>query len=227
MGKKPTGEGKHLFLYLTGFIIAVHGLFACSDPEARYYHTRQSIQSYLKTEGELELVNARKLMADGYFHASLIKNEEVLAKYNTYLGDRALFQIGVIYAHPNNPNQSLQKAAEHFHAIIKDYPDSPLKSDAETWIFVLQKVKKNSVEIQKLIKTCDLKTSRLNQKINFLETRNNEKEKEIGNLKSNIKALQVEVDKLNSQIDRIKNVDIGIQEKKRKSINEKNTEKQE
>lgn len=68
-------SGGHLFFYLTGFIIAVHDLLACTDPEARYYHGRQSIQSYLETEGEMDFVNARKLMANGYFQASLIKKE--------------------------------------------------------------------------------------------------------------------------------------------------------
>ena len=228
MGEKPTGERKRLFVYLTGFIILVFTLPACTDIETRY-HTQKRIQSFLETEGELDLAIARNLMAKGYFQASLKKNEEVLEKYHNFLGDHALFQIGVIYAHPNNRNHDFQKAEARFHAIIKEHPNSQLKPEVETWIFILQTIQKNKYELGEMIQKYDIETAGLNQKITSMESGNKEKDKKMRNLKRNVETLQAEVDKLKaqvvklaSQIERIKNVDIRIEEKKRKAVNEEN-----
>ena len=77
-------------------------------------------------------------MGKGDFNASLKESRETLKYYPQLLGDKALFQIGLIYSHPENPDHDLTKAREAFGALINRYPVSPLRPQAELWILTLR-----------------------------------------------------------------------------------------
>jgi TolA-binding protein len=217
MGKKPAGQRQYLFLYLTGFVIILIGFSGCTEGT---YHTKKKIQSLLETEGEMDLAFARKLMGQGYFEASLKKSREVLMKYPHSLGDQALFQIGLNYAHSGNPGASAQKSREFFQRLITEFPKSTLKGEAEIWVLILKEKRKKEEEIRNFKKTYSRDTGRLNRKIDVLEKKDRENKSKIKKMQQRIDGLQVETKKLESQIDRLKNVDIKIQEQKSKTLQE-------
>ena len=220
MGKKPAGGGQHLLFYLTGLIIILFGFAACTGMTDSIHRTPKRAPHLKETQGELDLAIAKKLMAGGYFKASLEKNLEVLIGYPDSLGDQALFQTGLIYAHPQNPDASFRKSEDYFKRLIAEFPESTLKAEAEIWVSVLGETSKNAQEIQTLKQTYEHDSGQLNRQIDLLEKNNRENEAKLKQMQSTIDGLQAEIENLKSQIDRLKNVDIGIQEKKRKASEE-------
>jgi tetratricopeptide (TPR) repeat protein len=77
--------------------------------------------------------------ANDLFHrgspaASLDKYSEIVEKYPAK-ADRALFEMGIIHAHPKNQRKDFQKSLECFQKLIKDYPGSEYRQDSEMMIF--------------------------------------------------------------------------------------------
>ncbi len=73
------------------------------------------------------------------YKASLNKYEEIIKKYPS-AGDRALFEMGIIYAYPRNEQKDYQKSLECFQKLIKDYPNSEYRQNGEMMIFQIHNV---------------------------------------------------------------------------------------
>jgi tetratricopeptide (TPR) repeat protein len=111
----------------------------------------------LKSEGHLQL--GQKLLARGDFEGSLKEHQKALSlSGKNPPGDEALFQIGLIYAHPENPKKDYEKSLDQFKRLVKDYPESPRVDEARIWTGNLQ-------EIQKLKQAND-RLSQANEKLN-------------------------------------------------------------
>jgi tetratricopeptide (TPR) repeat protein len=77
---------------------------------------------------------ANDLFHQGSPAASLDKYSEIIEKYPAK-ADRALFEMGIIHAHPKNQQKDFQKSLECFQKLIKDYPGSEYRQDSEMMIF--------------------------------------------------------------------------------------------
>ena len=157
MGRKPTGKRQHFLFYVARFLIMMLWLASC-------IHAPQSWQA------RQNLSNAKALLANGSYEAALRETELVLSSDPETTGVEALYLMGIIYAHPQNPNSSLGRSLESFQILIKKYPKCDLSREAEAWVSTLRKIKKMDQEI------LDLK----------------------------------------DQIDKLKKIDLGIEEKKRR-----------
>jgi outer membrane protein assembly factor BamD (BamD/ComL family) len=82
---------------------------------------------------------ANNLFHQGNYAASLAKYSEIAEKYPAK-ADRALFEMGVIHAHPKNPQKDYLKAQECFQKLIKDYPGSEYRQNSEMMIFNIRNV---------------------------------------------------------------------------------------
>ncbi len=82
---------------------------------------------------------ANNLFHQGSYAASLAKYSEIAEKYPAK-ADRALFEMGVIHAHPKNPQKDYQKSLECFQKLIKDYPGSEYRQNSEMMIFNIRNV---------------------------------------------------------------------------------------
>ncbi len=129
-----------------------------------------------KWQGKQDLAKARALMFKGDYEASLKYNKEVLRQFPRMLGDQALFQMGLNYAHPENPNPDNQKSIECFQKIIEKFPKSSIGDEAVIWILFIQK----TIENKKMFDN-----------------------------------LQRDKENLKDQIEKLKNIDLGIEDKKR------------
>ena len=77
---------------------------------------------------------ANDLFHQGSYPASLDKYSEITEKFPAK-ADRALFEMGIIYAHPKNEQKDYQKSLESFQKLIKEYPESEYRQNSETMIF--------------------------------------------------------------------------------------------
>jgi tetratricopeptide (TPR) repeat protein len=82
---------------------------------------------------------ANDLFSQGNYEASLKKYERIIERYPS-AGDRGLFEMGIIYAHPKNEKKDYLRAVECFHELIKNYPESQYRNDSERMIFYISNV---------------------------------------------------------------------------------------
>jgi len=82
---------------------------------------------------------ANNLFSQGSYEASLSKYQQIIEKYPT-AGDRVLFEMGIVYAHPGNEQKDYQKSLECFEKLIKDYPESEYRKDSELMVFNINNV---------------------------------------------------------------------------------------
>jgi tetratricopeptide (TPR) repeat protein len=79
---------------------------------------------------------ANDLFSQGCYVASLDKYKQIIEK-NPATGDKVLFEMGIIYAHPKNGQKDYQKSLECFKKLIKDYPASEYRQNSEMMIFTI------------------------------------------------------------------------------------------
>jgi len=159
-------------------------------------------------------------LGKGDFNASLKESRETLKYYPQLLGDKALFQIGLIYSHPENPDHDLTKAREAFGALINRYPVSPLRPQAELWILTLR----NLQDTEKILVTKKRELLSLKKKLQDRQGQIKnlqEQNKKVIDVKDEyfqraIEAKNRQIKELEDNIDKLKEVDIKIEEKKRK-----------
>lgn len=159
MGRERTRKWQHLLFYFACCLILTTLIPACA-------HVLESWQS------ENPLSRAKTLMENGKYKAALQEIEEILHSERKNQADEALYLMGVIYAHPKNPDASLNRSIESFNILIKKHPQSHLKQEAVAWVSKLRK----------------------------------------------IRAMEKEIMDLKDQIDKLKKIDLGIEEKKRRNL---------
>jgi len=102
-----------------------------------------SINGYLLQNNELiKTYNFKKAL--DVIHKALSKSR------NRHRQDEALFNIGLIYAHHDNPDKNYKVSIEYFERLIKEYPESPLIEQAKVWqglLDVIEKSKQVDIEI--------------------------------------------------------------------------------
>ncbi len=135
--------------------------------------------SHYQATSTFEKANA--LSNQGNYQASLNKYEQIIEKYPT-TGDRVLFEMGIIYAHPKNEQKDYQKSLECFQKLIKDFPGSGYRQDSERMIFYISNVTIKDT----LITTQQTQIETLRQQVES-------KENEIIALQKKIEALEKKV----------------------------------
>jgi tetratricopeptide (TPR) repeat protein len=151
------------------------------------------------------LDRAAREAADGDFESAMMDNEKALKQYPDLVGDRALYQRGLFYAHPKNPVQDYAKAIDAFTRLRKTYPDSQLYSEAEVWIVTLEAMGQERQAVADLMK----KNADQGQSVDRLKN-------QIAAQKAQLASQLKQIQELETQLEKMKNVDLGIERKKRK-----------
>jgi tetratricopeptide (TPR) repeat protein len=168
MGKKQSRIGEHLYLFFVCIIITPILICGCS-------HLNEGYQAKSTFE------EANDLFSQGEYRGSLDKYQQIIEKYPE-TGERVLFEMGIIYAHPRNEQKDYQKSLECFQKLIKDYPGSGYRQDSEMMIFNI-----NNVAIK------DKTIARQQTQIETLQQEVKSKENEIIELQNKITALEQKV----------------------------------
>lgn len=90
-------------------------------------------------QAKATFAEANDLFYQGSYTASLDKYSEISEKYPAK-ADRALFEMGIIYAHPKNEQKDYEKSLECFQKLIKEYPGSEYRQNSEMMIFNIRNV---------------------------------------------------------------------------------------
>ncbi len=155
MGRKQTGTGQ--FLYFSIALLIFSWLGGCVTlekvttpvPAGDTRKVKKSEDASKSMEAILE--RAAQLCRQRDYDGALRENERVLSfSGKNPPGDRALFNMGLIYAHSENPKRDYEKASQFLQRMIRDYPQSSLADEAKTWAKVLQESEKSQQESERL-----------------------------------------------------------------------------
>lgn len=184
MGRKQGKKRKHLFLHGACILI-----FLLLSPGCA------TISSFQKEwEGHKRLDFGDNLTNQGNYTGAMKAYGDVVSLFpSDPPGDRALYRMGVIWAHPDNPQNDYAKALTCFQRLVTVFPKSALKSEAMVWINVM------------------------NELLRF-EGQAKDLEEEVRTLKRSLNGSKEEVNILKERLDALKEIDIGIEEKKRKNL---------
>jgi tetratricopeptide (TPR) repeat protein len=94
---------------------------------------------------------SQKLLAEGNYEGALKENQRILSlSGQNPPGDEALFNIGLIHAHPGNTKKDYGKSLTFFRRLIKEYPQSSCFEQAKIWVGILQDNERLSRSIDEL-----------------------------------------------------------------------------
>lgn len=117
----------------------------------------------------------------------------MLNRFPQKYGSHALYMMGMIYANPENTYVNYEISIHFFKKLVKEYPESVFKDKAKIWIWLL------------------------NQNMDYAE-KVDKKNKRIDWLENELKTGKKEIINLQNQIKRLKEIDLGIEEKKREAL---------
>jgi len=233
MGQERSGKGEHVLLCIACCVNIWLSLCGCAH-------------SVKQSQGDQALGEAKELRAMGDYSASEKKTLGVLEDFPQTLGDEALFQMGLLYALPKNPNADFEKSGSFFQKLVTLYPDSSRKEEASAWIFLLTRKagnEKETLELQSRMRmveqTSETRGKKMKQLEEKLEAREKEvaehrdavtqlqnrveeeleaREKEVAEYRDAVTQLQNRVKELESQLAKFKNIDLTIEQKKRATV---------
>jgi len=197
MGKERTPAGKFFYFFSAGLIFFLLIGFIPSKQEfvsalGQEVSTRKVPQKKEPPKPTAEdLSHAKALFDMGSYIAALEENERIISRSaKNGIRGQALFNIGLIYAHVENPQRDPEKALQAFKAVIKEYPRGPLTGEAKVLVGILQEKEKLTRVIGKL-------------------------KQENEGLSQQAKQLKGEKQELNRMIEKFKQVDIEVEQKKK------------
>jgi hypothetical protein len=210
MGNERGWKRKHFYLYLAGCLALLMGSHGCAYISMTTWESKQ------------QLKDAHVLLSKGEFESSLKTSKEVLEKSHAPLGDLALYQIAMAYAHPKNPKSDIKESIRAFQTIGLEFPHSEVKGEADLWALTLTKLLETEKEVQNLRGSLSLSekafeeskrmTRAAQQDLNKTEAFNVK-------LKEQAEELQARIDQLQAQMESLKKVDLTIEKKKRERTN--------
>jgi hypothetical protein len=173
-------------------------------------------------ESKQQLKDARVLLSKGEFESSLKTSKEVLEKSYVPLGDLALYQIAMAYAHPKNPKVDIRESIRSFQTIVLEFPHSEVKGEADLWALTLTRLLEMEKEVQNLRSSLSLSEKACEESKRMTKAALQDLSKtEAFNvkLKEQAEELQARIDQLQAQMESLKKVDLTIEKKKRERTN--------
>jgi tetratricopeptide (TPR) repeat protein len=198
MGRKPVGEGQY-FYFCLALLILFAGCSALQETNRRH-------------EMRDALTTGRHLLAHGDYDGSLKAFQDVIIMAQDQPpADAATYNMGLVYAHPQNSQRDLQKAIGFFNRLITHYPDSPWTEQAKIWVGVLNEAEesKQAIEDSKQV----IEKSREDVEKNRLAVEKSKQEIEKSRLE--LEKSKQEIEKTKQVIEKSKQVDIEIEQKRR------------
>jgi TolA-binding protein len=86
------------------------------------------------------------------FEEAVARNLQILKESGTNKpADEALYNLGLIYAHVDNPAKDYQKSQTYFNTLTEQFPDSELAEEARIWLGLfetIEKIQQIDIEIE-------------------------------------------------------------------------------
>jgi tetratricopeptide (TPR) repeat protein len=198
MGRERTWQGQH-FCFCLALLISLSG---CSLWQESSWprETRESLQA------------GNRLLVQGDFDGSLREYQSVVAAaQGKPPADVAVYQTGVIYAHPHNPKRDLRKAMSAFSQVVSSYPSSQWLEQARAWVEVLKEAEDSKQKLEQWRQAMEKSKLELEKNREAVEKSRQEIEKS----RQELDKTRQEIEKTKQVIEKSKQVDIEIDQKRR------------
>ena len=97
----------------------------------------------VKAKKSVPAIVPQKVVENQNFEEAVRKNEHILDQSGEKKpADAALYNLGLIYAHVDNPAKDYEKSQDHFEQLIRQFPDSEFAEEAEIWLGLFQTIEK-------------------------------------------------------------------------------------
>ena len=146
-------------------------------------------------------------MGSNNFKSALTANQLAIDDPLQTQMDLKIFQRGLIYAHPQNPERNIKKSRKYFQEVIENYPDSTLATAAAILILSLDKIAKTEKALQEHQKTIETHQSKIKNQAILI----NDQANRINELNNQILLLK-------EQIENYKTIDLNTEKKKKADI---------
>jgi hypothetical protein len=170
-------------------------------------------------EAAAHLARGRTFLAAGDFESARRENEAVLSLAGHGIPlDEALFRIGLIEAHPANPERDAKKALSALSRLLHDHPASPLGEEAKVLSELIREQQWQATVVSELIR----RNERVAKTVSELTAQGERARGEKDRLNQSLAGLQQEneglartIERLNQIIVELKKVDLVVEQKKR------------
>jgi hypothetical protein len=148
MGRKRTRPGKFIYLCLASLIF--FAFFGCATLENTRIKIKGTIEAYQS------LHRGKELLAKGDYEGASNENLKILSfALHRPPEDEAIYNLGFILAHPQNPKNDYRKSLIFFKKLAEDFPKSPWSERAKIWVGLFQENQKLNQTIEKLNHTIE------------------------------------------------------------------------
>ena len=199
MGRKSGRAGKHLCVCLALLIVFSSGCSLLRD----WREQRQLRDSMLQ---------GHSLFVSGDYDGASAKYHEALLLAGDHPpADAAVYNIGLIYAHPSNPKRDHRKAIESFSKVIGDYAQSHWAEQARIWVGLLQQVEISKQEAERTREAMEQSKQDVERSREDAERFRLAAEKS----KQEVDRTRQEMEKSRQALERANQIDLEIEQKKR------------
>jgi tetratricopeptide (TPR) repeat protein len=96
-----------------------------------------------KKKKSVPVPEPRKVVENHNFEEAVQENLQILEKAGKKKpADEALYNLGLIYAHIDNPAKDYKKSQKYFHVLIEQFPDSELAEEGRIWLGLFETIEK-------------------------------------------------------------------------------------
>ncbi|MGH7851828.1 MAG: hypothetical protein ACREP3_00175 [Candidatus Binatia bacterium] len=198
MGRERAGQGQH-FCFCLALLIFFSGCTLWQD-SSRRREWRETLQA------------GNQMLVHGDFDGSLKAFESVvLTAQDKPPADVAVYQSGVVYAHPHNPKRDLHKAMSAFSQVVTSYPSSAWVEQARAWVEVLKEAEDSKQKAEQSRQEIEKSQLELEKNRQAME----KSKQEIERSRVELDRTRQEMEKTRQVIEKSKQVDIEIDQKRR------------
>jgi hypothetical protein len=149
---------------------------------------------------------SKALVAERSYEEAYKENQRILAE-GKGAADVALFNMGMVSAHPFNPRKNYPRALASFRTLLNEHPQSSLREQAQLWIQLIEEQHKVAQEKQKVLEEKQKLVEERRALIRERELLNRERE-----------VLSQEREKLKYTVEKSRQVDIDIEKRRRQAL---------
>ncbi len=198
MGGKPIRQWQQICICLA-LLILISGCSLVEDAIRR-------------GEARDVLGQGQLLLARGDFDGSVKAfNNVLLIAKGEPPADSAIYHLGVIHAHPQNPRQDRHQALDSFDRVVSQFPDSWFAQPAKAWIGVLSEIDATKQEIERTKSAVQKSKQEIETSRVAAERAKQDAEK----ARLELEKSRQEFDKAKQLIEKSRQVDIEIEKKRR------------
>jgi tetratricopeptide (TPR) repeat protein len=198
MGRERAGQGQY-FCFCLALLIFSTGCSLWQD-SSRQREMRAALQA------------GNQMLTHGDFDGSLKAfQSDVVAAQDEPPADVAVYNTGVVYAHPHNPKRDLHKAMSAFSKVVASYPASSWAEEARAWVQVLKEAEDSRQEAELSRQAVEKSQLELERNREAME----KSKQEIERSRAELDRTRQEIEKTRQVIEKSKQVDIEIDQKRR------------